>query len=373
MTKTIVGLFDSMSDAERTIRELVDNGYPREDISLVANNARNERAVNTDDTASEAAEGAGAGAVGGTVLGGLAGLLIGLGILTVPGIGPVVAAGALATTLGWTAAGAGIGAAAGTLIGGLVGAGIPDEDAQVYAEGIRRGGTLVMLTTNDDRTEQAVAVMHHNNVVDVERRQAEYRESGWTSFDPAAQPYSGPYSSTSVSDYRETAPRGTFRGSYNRPDDLQENWEESSKVGTVGGALAGAATGAALGSTAGPVGTVVGGIAGAATGAGIGAVGDAAGEEVEQSNEVGGYGLERYDADFRNHYQSYYADSGYTYEQFSPVYGYGYTLATTPRYSSQEWDVVEPEARISWEERNPGTWDRFRDSVRYGWDKARNR
>jgi hypothetical protein len=55
------------------------------------------------------------------------------------------------------------------------------------------------------------------------------------------------------------------------------------------------------------------------------------------------------------------------------VYRYGYDLANDRRYAGRDWDAVEADARHSWEERNPGSWDEFKDSVRYAWERARGR
>jgi hypothetical protein len=345
MAKTVVGLFDTFSGAQNVIQELVNNGFQRNDISLMANDAKGEfaKAKEVGGTGSAAAEGAGAGAVGGGVLGGVLGLLVGVGALAIPGIGPVLAAGPLAAALGAAGAstlvGAGIGAAAGGVIGALIGAGIPEEDANFYAEGVRRGGSLVIVRAPDDMAQSAYDIMRRYGAVDVDERGAEWRRSGWKRFDPSADSYVG---------------------------DAENKWERSSKLGTTAGAVAGAATGAAIGSTAGPVGTAIGGTAGAVAGAGAGAAGDVAGESAEDT-----YG--RYDSDFRTHYQTYSATSGYTYEQYAPVYRYGYGLATDPKYRDRDWSAIEPEARSRWEERNPGTWDQFKDSVRYAWDKVRGK
>jgi uncharacterized protein (TIGR02271 family) len=72
-------------------------------------------------------------------VGGVLGLLAGVGALAIPGIGPIIAGGALASTL----AGAGIGAAAGGLVGALVGMGVPEEEARYYDRAVREGGILV--------------------------------------------------------------------------------------------------------------------------------------------------------------------------------------------------------------------------------------
>ena len=160
MAKTVVGLFDTASEAEQVVRALVDSGFNRNEISVIANDVRGEHSrahevgsgTSRGDTV---AEGAGAGAVGGTVLGGAVGLLVGVGLLTIPGIGPVLAAGPLAAALGSTALGAGIGAAAGGLVGSLVGAGVPESQANYYAEGVRRGGTLVSIRADEGMAERA--------------------------------------------------------------------------------------------------------------------------------------------------------------------------------------------------------------------------
>jgi hypothetical protein len=85
---------------------------------------------------------------------------------------------------------------------------------------------------------------------------------------------------------------------------------------------------------------------------------------------VGTSGYDAFDADFRNHFQANYSDSDYSYENYSPIYRYGYSLGSDRRYSG-DWNTVEPEARRRWEERNPDSWDEFKDSIRYAWDRAR--
>jgi len=288
MAKQVVGLFDTAQDAQGAVQGLRDAGFNADDISVVVNNSSGEYAT-TDGAGSEAAEGAGAGATGGAILGGLGGLLVGLGALAIPGIGPVVAAGTLATALGSTAIGAGIGAAAGGLVGALVGAGIPENDANVYAEGIRRGGALVTVRADsDDDADRAADILDRYNVVDIDERASDYRSSGWNRFDENADPYatrrvySGAYTDESTAPGYGTDVRGDV-------DTTDSEWSKSSKAGTAGGAVAGGAAGAAIGSVAGPVGTAVGAAAGAVTGAGVGAAGDAAGEAAKERREGDDY------------------------------------------------------------------------------------
>lgn len=197
MTQTITRLFNSHSEAIQAVRELERAGVPESDISLIGNNQESwheERSfaprADGEEVAEEAAEGAGTGAMVGGALGGGAGLLAGLGLLAIPGIGPVAAAGWLGATLIGAAAGAATGGVAGGLIGALTEAGVPDEEAHVYAEGVRRGGTLVAVRTEEANASRVQQALDTFGGSDANTRGQAYRESGWSRFDEAAQPYS---------------------------------------------------------------------------------------------------------------------------------------------------------------------------------------
>lgn len=180
MSKTITKMYDDYSDAKMAVHELERLGVRHDDISIIAKDGHDDN--------TKAAEDAGTGAGAGAVIGGVGGLLAGLGMLAIPGLGPVVAAGWLAST----AVGAGVGAIAGGAVGGLVGAlqkeGVSEHDAHVYSEGVRRGGSLVSAKVNDDLAPQAEAILNRR-AVDPVRRGADYRERGWSSFDANADPY----------------------------------------------------------------------------------------------------------------------------------------------------------------------------------------
>ena len=133
----------------------------------------------THKDGNEAAPGAEIGAGVGALAGGGAGVLAGLGMLAIPGVGPVVAAGWLVAL----AVGAVGGAAAGGILGGLVGSGISKEHAEVYAEGVRRGGTLVSVRTPEEDAARVDAILN-TNAVDPVARRAEYTNAGWTGYDP---------------------------------------------------------------------------------------------------------------------------------------------------------------------------------------------
>ena len=107
--------------------------------------------------------------------------MAGLGAFAIPGIGPVVGVGWLATML----AGAAAGGLAGGLIGALTEAGIDERDAHVYAEGVRRGGTMVIARVDEAHAEAAQAVLGKHGHIDVSSRRTEYEAEGWSGFDEA--------------------------------------------------------------------------------------------------------------------------------------------------------------------------------------------
>ena len=189
MTKTITRLFDDYGDARTAVRNLEAAGFSHDDISIIANKAahggyeRDDDSVNDDGDVTR-------GATTGAVLGGVGGLLAGLGLLAIPGLGPIVAAGWLVSTAVGAAVGGAGGAATGGIVGALKNAGHEDDEAQVYSEGVRRGGTLVSARVPDDRRAEAEAILLRHNSVDAATRGVAYRESGWNSFDPDAEPYS---------------------------------------------------------------------------------------------------------------------------------------------------------------------------------------
>ena len=199
MTKTVTRLFDNYADAESAVAALERMGIPERDISLIANNrdnAHDHRIADGDRVdskpgaaGSEATKDAGKGAGLGGLVGGAGGLLAGLGMLAIPGIGPVVAAGWLASTAAGALAGAAVGAAGGGLIGALTHAGVPREDAEVYSEGVRRGGTLVSARVDDQRQDEVRTTFDRYRGADAVGRGRAYREGGWTEYKEDAEPY----------------------------------------------------------------------------------------------------------------------------------------------------------------------------------------
>ncbi len=202
MTRTVTRLFDTHTEALSAVNRLQEAGIDQDAISIVSNNADDWHGKHQagshdngplgsreDDGGNETAEGAGKGAATGGLLGGGAGLLAGLGMLAIPGLGPVVAAGWLASTAVGAAVGAVAGGATGGLLGALKDAGHTDEEAHVYSEGVRRGGTLVSVRVDEADGERVEHLLSTGRGVDATTRGQAYRESGWTEFSADADPY----------------------------------------------------------------------------------------------------------------------------------------------------------------------------------------
>jgi len=183
---TLAGLFEDYSDADNAYAELKQL-VSSDSISLMAQEATLS-SMRTDEADTEDAVAAGAegGATGGAVVGGIAGLITGLSALVIPGIGPVITLGTIAATLGTTAVGAGVGAAAGGVIGALVGLGVPENEAEIYAEGVRRGGVLIAVDHDMKDHDLVVEILVSNNAMDIESTRETWEEEGWTGFDTSS-------------------------------------------------------------------------------------------------------------------------------------------------------------------------------------------
>ncbi len=177
MSKTVIGLFSNLGEAQNVVKDLVASGIEREDIGFMANEKQvTPGRADVEREGGDVASGALAGAGTGAAIGGVAGLALALAPLAIPGIGPIIAAGPIAAAL----TGAGLGAVTGGLIGGLTRLGVPDEDAHYYAEGVRRGGILVTVAADDEReADTAAAILRRHGAVDIEERATEWKKQGW--------------------------------------------------------------------------------------------------------------------------------------------------------------------------------------------------
>ncbi len=169
VAKRAIGVFSHRRDAEVALTELRDAGFPLSSVSIIAKDTSSGGIAGVDvdrdvETGNKADDGAKAGAATGGVVGGLTGLLVGLGTLAIPGVGPVIAGGAVATALATTAAGGAIGAAAGGLVGALVGLGIPEDKARVYGDRFQRGDYLLIIDGTEAEIHQAEAVLKRRGI-----------------------------------------------------------------------------------------------------------------------------------------------------------------------------------------------------------------
>jgi hypothetical protein len=320
MEQTIVGLFDALLAAQSAVTDLVQAGIPRERISFVANDASNQYSrylTNPDEDAVDGGEGAGFGAI----IGALTGIMTGLVTLAIPGIGPVLVAGPLMAAAGGLVGGA-IGATAGAVTGGIVASliktGVPEAAAPLYAEGVRRGGILVLAHVDDEQTAQkAQNIIAQHGAIDIQQRRATWEYSGWTDFDAQAK-----VSAADDQDWR-TATRPSMHA-----DEIRESLARANR----------------------------------------GEYNPEPSEFLENTTE-----WDNFNIDFQSHYQNHYNDKGYSYNFYSPAYRYGYNLGTDNRFSTGDWDTVESQARRYWEQQNPNNpWDEFKDAVHYAWDKVRS-
>jgi len=422
MTKTVIGTYSTMETALAVVNDLVNAGFQRNTISVIANDPDQKYAGYIDHDAS--ADGAAAGAGIGAVVGGLGGLLLGLGALAIPGIGPVIAAGPLAATL----AGAGVGAVTGGIIGALVNMGVPKESAEAYAESVRRGDVLVAAQVPDNQADQATRIMKRQGLVDIERQAQDWRSSGWKGFDANAAPYSTTTRTNTKT--KTTAATGAPEGDTFQV--VEENLQVGKRAVETGGVRVKSSV------TEVPVEEEVRlrqehveverrPVDRPATAADLNTFKEGTMEvretqeqpvvskearvveevrvrkNVEEHTEkvrdtvrrtdvevepiagktstattatrsaataINPY--ETYEPDFRSNYQSTYSGLG-SYDRFQPAYRYGYTLATDKRYQGRSWGELEPEARKAWNSQHQNSWEDFKDAIQYSWDKVRGR
>ena len=192
MTVTITRLYNSHAEADAIVNALRSSGVSDRDISVLASNAEewhrdgkpatypDKDLDGRDDRGEAAAAGAGVGAA----VGGALGALTGLGLMAIPGVGPIVAAGWLVSTL----AGAAAGGATGGVIGALTQAGASPEEAEVYAESLRRGGAVVSVRA-DEQDRARISGIMDGSAVNVMERSDAFRKEGWRRFDVSAAPY----------------------------------------------------------------------------------------------------------------------------------------------------------------------------------------
>jgi uncharacterized protein (TIGR02271 family) len=414
---TVVGVFRDRDKAEDAIDELHSKGFSDADIGFAMRGGEGAEGATTTDTGSQAGTGAITGIVAGA---GVGGVIAAAAAMLIPGFGPVVAGGILATVLG----GAAIGAAAGGILGALVGMGIPEEEARYYENEFNQGGILVTVKAGG-RYQEARTILQQHGAYDIENRGAttstagmtgtetrpttmatEPRTTGTTSdrdresmrlHEERLQARTEPVQAGEVTVGKDvvterqemdvpvrreevTVERRPIEGQPARGE-IREGGEEirvpvhEERVDvdkrTVAYEQVDVNTRQVQDTEH--------------------VAGDVRREEarIERHGDVpvreaGMSGMRNWNEispQFRQTWQTRYGSQGGRYEDYEPYYRYGYEMSSDPRYQGRDWSQIEPDLRRnygSWAQRNgyradESGWDRFKDSVHDSWDSMRGR
>ncbi len=355
---TVVGLIDNRAEAEDAVQDLITEGFEPNHIHIVASDY--------DEEAES----------------GFRGLLVKLGLLETQ----------------------------------RKELGLPLEHTDYYSEGVRRGGFLITVETDEAEADRAVDVLEDHGAVDIEERAAEWHKSGWTAPTGTSEGAAGtPAPSPSVAPAREgeaaripvveeelkVGKRALQRGGvrvYSRVTEqpvsesvtLREehvNVERrpvdrpatdvdlgAFKEGTI--ELVETAEEAVAAKEARVVEEVV-------VSKGVEEHTETVEDTVRRTEveveklDAGtvrpSSAFEDFDPAFRQHYTAHLASTGDAYDRYEPAYRFGYTLANDPTYSGKEWTHVEPEARTAWEKRSTGTWEKMKNAIQHAWEQVRGR
>lgn len=435
---TVVGVFENRSDAERAAADLRAAGFPDNAIGVAVRDGDNTGTMADTDTGSNAAGGAATGAIVGGILGAAAALLI-------PGIGPVVAAGALGgSVLTGAVAGAGLGA----LAGALIGMGVPEDEARYYEGEFSQGRTIVTVRADGPgQFQQARDIMMRYGAYDVENRQPVDSERGGShahthSHDGGAtmhsHPHTHPAGTPEQHDHSHAGagaghtPSGAMGGqtrmgqnadtvklreeqlhvekdrvqagevrigkevveeqkTMNVPVTREEvvierrpvNQPSDKPITGDTGVIEVPVTQERVNVEKETVVTEEIGVKKQVHQETQQVSGTVRREEARietqgnvpmggsMGNQVmtGSRSWESTMPTFRQHWQSNFGSSGGRWDEYEPMYRYGFDQYNSGRYSGRSWNDVEPEFRRDWESRNPGqSWDRASNPVKHAWD-----
>jgi uncharacterized protein (TIGR02271 family) len=375
MAKTLVALYDTCTDAERVVQELLKDGFTRSDVHLALDHTEGCETPHAAVEGDSAYEGD-------------------------------------------------------NFFDPLVDLGVPHEEAHAYAEGVRRGGALVVVESSEDRAERGMEILRHLHPVNLPERTAQWRQEGWTGSDANAR--TSPAASRTATTTRVANQGASTRRVEGDKDVTIPVVEEDLAIGTREVERGHVRIYSRV--TEQPVEESVRlreekvtverrPVDRPATEADFTAAGRDVIEMTEKTEEPvvskrarvveevvvhkdvterteTVRGTERhtdvdvqrepetatatrrgtapqdftaYDSVFRQHYVSTVADRSTAYTAYEPAYRYGYELGTNEHYRGRDWAALEADARRDWEARHPNTWERFKDAIRYGWDKVRAR
>lgn len=159
----VFGIYHAAPEAEFAVSRLVNTGFTHDDISVLLPDHKSTKEF-AHELNTKAPEGATVGGTTGGLIGGTLGLLAGIGMLAVPGVGPLIAAGPIMAAL----AGLGVGGAVGGMIGALVGMGIPEYEAKRYEGRIKQGNVLLSVHCDTEHAvDRAREILKHTGAEDI--------------------------------------------------------------------------------------------------------------------------------------------------------------------------------------------------------------
>jgi hypothetical protein len=156
----LFGVFEDREEAQRALEELEQAGFTKNDVGFVLRGSD----VVSGDTVSDATETKDVHrAMAGAMTGGIAGGLLGAAMaIVIPGVGPVLAVGILASAIGFGGAGVAIGG----ILGAMAGDELSDEEAKFYEKHFNDGRALVIVRA-PAREAQAAAIIHRHGGYDM--------------------------------------------------------------------------------------------------------------------------------------------------------------------------------------------------------------
>jgi uncharacterized protein (TIGR02271 family) len=267
---------------------------------------------------------------------------------------------------------------------------LPADDRAFYEEGVRRGGRMVIATTPDDQIDRVEDVMGANNAIDIDQRAQEWRQSGWQGIAEGGGTVI-PVAEEELRVGKREVRRGGVRvyqhvtehpveedvtlreetisverRPANRevtPDDREAFQERTVEMTET-------AEEAVANKRARIIEEVIVRKDVRERKEKVRDTVRKADVKVERTGSGASRSGESPDQTFQQHFQSRLANRGYTFEQYGPAYRFGEHLAAETPFGSGDWNAVEPEVRRSWEARNAGTWEDFKDAVRYAWERG---
>lgn len=233
-------------------------------------------------------------------------------------------------------------------------------DQHVYAEALNRGHTVLSLETGSlDEAERAADIIDDFNPIDIDEHESMWRASGWGA--DVLRSGTGPLQTSVGAQQAAPEQHGI------RPREDAVVFARSEQVVLAPGSLQ---RGDVASGTVPPAAEAVADIQNTVQRSGMRIYPRDAG--INQDSIDIQTGNQQPDDDyFRSHWEKTY--TGGTYQEYDPAYRYGESLKDNPVYRDKEWNDVEPEARASWESRQPqSSWDKFKDAVKHGWDRLTN-